>query len=132
MRKEEAIEKLKYYINLLDFRPKENPDSPLELTRYFDEWKQVLETVLNYTKELEEEKDKLKERLVERITYCNELEKDLFENCENYVVNKSKIRDKIEELEKEKQKYDNEIRIYTMRESFDFQEMILKELLEEE
>ena len=54
---EEAIEKLKYYINLLDFRPKENPDSPLELTRYFDEWKQVLETVLNYIKELEEERD---------------------------------------------------------------------------
>ena len=58
-----------------------------------------IDTVLGYVKELEEEKDKLKEGLVKRIAYCNELEKDLFENCENYVVNKSKIRDKIEELE---------------------------------
>ena len=65
-----------------------------------------LETVLNYIKELEEEKDKLKEGLVKRIAYCNELEKDLFENCENYVVNKSKIRDKIEEYQENMKKYE--------------------------
>ena len=94
-------------------------------------WQKAIETVLNYIKELEEEKDKLKEGLVKRITYCNELEKDLFENCENYVVNKSKIRDKIEELEKQR---DN-VKIFKNIDEYDRcigKIQVLKELLEEE
>ena len=43
----------------------------------------------------------LEEMLKNRIKYTNELEKDLFENCNNYVISKSKVREKIEELEKE-------------------------------
>ena len=78
-----------------------------------------LETVLNYIKELEEDNCKWRANYV-------------LLSAENGVIPKQVIRDKIEELRKEKQKYDNEIRIYTMRESFVFQEMILKELLEEE
>lgn len=33
--------------------------------------------------------------------YTGALEKDLFENCSNYVVPKSKIKEKIEELNKQ-------------------------------
>ena len=43
-------------------------------------------------KELEKEVEKYKKSLIKRIKYCNELEKDLFENCENYVVNKKTIK----------------------------------------
>ena len=90
----------------------------------------AIETVLNYIKELEEEKDKLKEGLVKRIAYCNELEKDLFENCENYVVNKSKIRDKIEEIENDKDyKYYD---MFLHERDIENTIQVLKELLEEE
>ena len=49
-----------------------------------------------YNKE-KEEKEKFKKALGKRITYCNELEKDLFENCSNYVISKDKIRNFFEE-----------------------------------
>ena len=42
---------------------------------------------------------KLEEMLKHRIKYTNELEKNLFENASNYVIPKSKVREKIEELE---------------------------------
>mgnify|MGYP006974371424 CR=1 FL=1 len=34
-----------------------------------------------------------------KIEYTNKLEKDLFENCSNYVVSKDKIKAKIEEYD---------------------------------
>lgn len=49
-------------------------------------------------KELIDDRDKYKNDLIKRIEYCNELEKDLFENCSNYVVSKDKIRKTIEEI----------------------------------
>ena len=56
--------------------------------------------VLKENKELQEDRDKFKKALGKRITYCNELEKDLFENGSNYVIPKQKVKDKIEELKK--------------------------------
>ena len=53
--------------------------------------------VLKENEELKEDRDKFKKALGKRITYCNELEKDLFENCSNYVISKQKVKDKIEE-----------------------------------
>lgn len=53
--------------------------------------------VLKENEELKEDRDKFKKALAKRITYCNELEKDLFENCSNYIVSKQKIKDKLEE-----------------------------------
>ena len=35
-----------------------------------------------------------------RITYCQELEKDLFENCENYVISKDRIKEQIKKYAK--------------------------------
>ena len=51
-------------------------------------------------KELEQEVEKYKKSLIKRIKYCNELEKDLFENCENYVVNKKTIKNRLEKTQK--------------------------------
>ena len=53
--------------------------------------------VLKENKELQEDRNKFKKALGKRITYCNELEKDLFENGSNYVIPKQKVKDKIEE-----------------------------------
>ena len=44
----------------------------------------------------------------------------------------SLVKEKIEELDKEKLKYDNDLRIYTLRNTFDFQKEVLQELLGEE
>ena len=54
--------------------------------------------VLKENEELKEDRDKFKKALGRRITYCNELEKDLFENSSNYVIPKQIVKDKIEEL----------------------------------
>ena len=43
----------------------------------------------------------------------------------------SVIQEKIKELDKEKLKYDNDLRIYTLRNTFDFQKEVLQEILEE-
>ena len=58
-----------------------------------------LGTLLNLVKTLIAENKELKEMLKHRIEYTNELEKDLFENCSNYVIPKSKVEEKIEEVE---------------------------------
>ena len=55
--------------------------------------------VLKENEELKEDRDKFKKALGKRITYCNELEKDLFENCSNYVIPIQKVKAKIEELD---------------------------------
>lgn len=48
----------------------------------------------------------------------------------NYIPT-SVIQEKIKELDKEKLKYDNDLRIYTLRNTFDFQKEVLQEILEE-
>lgn len=81
--------------------------------------------------ELKADRDKFKKALAKRITYCNELEKDLFENCSNYIVSKQKIKDKIEKLEIEEEKSkgrkDNLVERYTIGIKIN----ILRELLKE-
>ena len=54
---------------------------------------------------MKEDRAKFKKALGRRITYCNELEKDLFENSSNYVIKKQKVKEKIEELTKEGRHY---------------------------
>lgn len=41
------------------------------------------------------------------------------------------INNKINEIDKKKLNYDSDLRIYTLRDTFDFQKEILKEILEE-
>ena len=47
---------------------------------------------------LQKENEELKNSLSWRINYCQELEKDLFENCSNYVIPIQKVKEKIEEI----------------------------------
>ena len=64
--------------------------------------------VLKENEELKEDRDKFKKALGKRITYCNELEKDLFENSRNYVIKKQKVKDKIEEYDKQRIKMEKD------------------------
>lgn len=48
----------------------------------------------------------------------------------NYVISKQKIKDKIEELKKH-YNTDNNIRIYTLKDSYELQATVLEELLKE-
>lgn len=64
--------------------------------------------VLKENEELKEDRDKFKKALGKRITYCNELEKDLFENSSNYVIKKQIVKDKIEEYDKQRIKMEKD------------------------
>ena len=56
--------------------------------------------IIRENTQLRKENFDLKNRLSWRINYCQELEKDLFENCENYVINKETIKNKIKKYAK--------------------------------
>ena len=64
--------------------------------------------VLKENEELKEDRDKFKKALGRKITYCNELEKDLFENSSNYVIPKQIVKDKIEEYDKQRIKMEKD------------------------
>lgn len=69
----------------------------VELARILQHILSDYKRVLKENEKLKEDRDKFKKALGKRITYCNELEKDLFENCSNYVIPKQIVKDKIEE-----------------------------------
>lgn len=54
----------------------------------------------NKIKQLKKENFDLKDRLSWRIIYCQELEKDLFENCENFVISKDRVKEQIKKYAK--------------------------------
>lgn len=56
--------------------------------------------VIRENTQLRKENFDLKNSLSWRITYCQELEKDLFENCENFVISKDKIKEQIKKYAK--------------------------------
>ena len=65
----------------------------------------------------------------------NELEAEKNEAIRRYnfeSIPVSLVEEKIEELDNEKLKYDNDLRIYTLRNTFDFQKEVLQQLLEKE
>lgn len=85
--------------------------------------------VLKENEELKEDRDKFKKALGKRITYCNELEKDLFENCSNYVISKQKVKDKIRHYQ---ELQDNYIKKYDeINEGLQGMINVLQELIEE-
>ena len=85
--------------------------------------------VLKENEELKEDRDKFKKALGKRITYCNELEKDLFENSSNYVIPKQKVKDKIRHYQ---ELQDNYIKKYDeINEGLQAMIKVLQELLEE-
>ena len=60
-----------------------------------------LEIILNLIEKQQKKIENLKKLMAHKNGYTKQLEEDLFENASNYVVSKDKIRDKIEELNKE-------------------------------
>ena len=53
----------------------------------------------NYKRVLKENEE-LKDLMAHKNAYTKKLEKDLFENCENHVISKDKIKEKIKEYNK--------------------------------
>ena len=80
---------------------------------------------------MKEDRDKFKKALGRRITYCNELEKDLFENSSNYVIKKQKVKDKIEELKKKVEELTDEKGYWGGSDLLE-QIKVLEEILEKE
>lgn len=54
--------------------------------------------LLDVLEKLQEENEKLKKLIIHKNEYTQQLEQDLFENCNNYVIPKQRVKDKIEEL----------------------------------
>lgn len=87
-----------------DFKAIENILHRVEELEHECKWciiRSELSDYINMTEKLEKENAELKAMLKNRIKYTQELEQDLFENCSNYVVPKSVIREKIDKLERE-------------------------------
>ena len=125
---EDNIRKLKCKID--DFEEEKQSDNEkikeLEADLYVANG--IISDYIDITKEQDKEIEELKKALGKRVKYCNELEKDLFENCSNYVVSKDKIRAKIEIRKEEKENCKDSIEEkYLLREIY-----ILQSLLEEE
>ena len=127
---EEAIERLEYI------------DRTYSCNDYYSIWDlkciEILlsdyKRVLKENKELQEDRNKFKKALGKRITYCNELEKDLFENGSNYVIPKQKVKDKIEELDKEEKRELKGTKgqdRYFVKQTYQNKRMILQELIKE-
>lgn len=56
-----------------------------------------IEHILSDYKRVLKENEELKNLIAHKNAYTKMLEKDLFENCSNYVISRQKIKDKIEE-----------------------------------
>ena len=85
------------------------------------------------TKKELEDKNKTLENLLQGNLYQMYLYyKELAGRYQANSISKDKVKEKIKELDKEKLKYDNDLRIYTLRNTFDFQKEVLQELLGEE
>ena len=95
---------LQILVNLIEKLQKENKKlKNIELKSKGGAIKISLEGILsleNKIKQLEKENFDLKDRLSWRIIYCQELEKDLFENCENFVISKDRVKEQIKKYAK--------------------------------
>lgn len=72
--------------------------------------REQLKGLLNKEKE---ERQKFEKAFKQRMEYSHELEKDLFENCSNYVISKDKIRKILDKYAMtEITEYDNVVKFY--------------------
>ena len=124
---EEDIKILEEFLDLARTR-----DYKGNLTGSFDEFEleveekeyKAIENLITRYKQLEEE-NKSKQKAYDDC-YCEYKHYKQFDS-----IPKSKVKEKIEELNKEELKYDNDLRIYTLRNTFEFQKEVLQELLED-
>nr|DAJ56990.1 MAG TPA: hypothetical protein [Caudoviricetes sp.] len=71
--------------------------SDFRIALYYKEDLENLEYIIVDYKNSLKENEELKDLIIHKNEYTKKLEEDLFENCSNYVIPKSKIKDKIEE-----------------------------------
>ena len=70
-----------------------------------------MKIILNYKKrnenyfKLQKENEEVKRLIAHKNEYTKKLEEDLFENAENYVISKQKVKDKIEKYKKLSDKF---------------------------
>lgn len=104
----------------------------------YETQKQQFDSVMNYIDRLQKENEKLKEEIMEsnlKVIGTEEYTKaSMGEIIENYYtanedcIPKSVIQDEIEELES-KLNVNNNIRLYTLKDSYELQMTVLEELL---
>lgn len=91
-------------LNLIEKLQKENEElKSIELKSKGGAIKISLEGVLsleNKIKQLEKENEELKRLMTHKNGYTKLLEEDLFENCENFVISKDKIKEQIKKYAK--------------------------------
>lgn len=74
-----------------------------------DNLEENIKIIFNLIEKQQKENEKLKRLMAHKNGYTEALEKDLFENCSNYVVPKSKIKEKIEELNRQDKEWTEEL-----------------------
>ena len=75
------------------------------------------EILLKLIKKLQKENEEVKRLIAHKNEYTKKLEEDLFENAENYVISKQKVKDKIEKEMKYHEKNILDIENMTMLKS---------------
>lgn len=123
MSKEELLEYLEEISQQLDNIALDQIQFAISELQFFKEEYKKLEEDNNELRKYYASKKEV-EDLKETIACLHESSKEMF-------IPTSVIQEKIKELDKEKLKYDNDLRIYTLRNTFDFQKEVLQEILEE-
>ena len=111
MNKEEkrAIEKFRK-LGIKKFREEKLTNE--DLPSYFE-----FVIILNLIEKLQKETEEVKRLIAHKNEYTKKLEEDLFENAENYVISKQKVKDKIEKEMKYHEKNILDIENMTMLKS---------------
>ena len=111
MNKEEkrAIEKFRK-LGIKKFREEKLTNE--DLPSYFE-----FVIILNLIEKLQKENEEVKRLIAHKNEYTKKLEEDLFENAENYVISKQKVKDKIEKEMKYHEKNILDIENLTMLKS---------------
>lgn len=82
-------------------------------------------------KKVYQENKELKKLMAHKNWYTQKLEEDLFENATNYVIEKQKIKNKIEELDNQQKQWLEDRELKASNREIIFARDILQELLEE-
>lgn len=92
---EEDIKDIKKYISFASKRENFSHDTDWNWNK---DLANKIEHILSDYKRVLKENEELKKLIAHKNAYTKMLEKDLFENCSNYVISRQKIKDKIEYL----------------------------------
>ena len=97
--------------------------------KHSDNLEDNIEIVLNLIEKLQKENEEVKRLIAHKNEYTKKLEEDLFENAENYVISKQKVKDKIRHYQ---ELQDNYIKKYDeINEGLQAMINVLQELIEE-